>query len=595
VGNINSIGLDFTQKNTASVAPASNPHVLLIGTKGGLIRYDFALDKVITQSQPNQFDSQVYIASYRNQLTTGLPENYHDSVTHMPVTAYSAGSNYIATILHDHVFGNNITTAYYTTNSGAEALITSCMNVFWATEKGLFQVNRSYAQETDRPFLHYNLEGAKINKINSVYSLVGFGNQYSAGQIRENLLIGTDQGLYFSNSGYNKFSSNPVLLNDMVFYHYDGLGNKKINDIEVNQATYSATPQSGFPVCEDGFWLAAADGLYFLKTDYTHTTLLTRQQAIQFEGQNGSVTDLQVCSTAGIKAILQDSINTGTATQWFKDGQGITNATTPSLNLTQPGEYYAWLTDLCSGLHMESNHLKLTVTGTPPTISLQQIVNTTLCSGQTVDLKATYSGGTVKWSTGDTSGMIKVTQSGTYAATISTTGGCSASTDIDIQFFNNPILTLPDATLCQFTKDQLTLTAPAGFAKYVWNGQPGTQTFTTGSLGPVSLMVTDNNGCTASQTINITSHCKDLHIPNTITPNGDGINDKWVITGLENDASVNVKIYNRNGDLLLESPGYSKPWDGTYKGKRVPAGVYFYVITAKTIQLILSGSVTVIY
>lgn len=229
----------------------------------------------------------------------------------------------------------------------------------------------------------------------------------------------------------------------------------------------------------------------------------------------------------------------------------------------------------------------------PPAISIEKIVNTTLCSGQVVDLKATFTGGTVRWSTGETGNRIGVKTAGRYTATVTSPSGCTDSRSIDVEFFDNPVLAVPDATLCSFTKQQITLSAPPGFSKYVWNGTRGTDTYTTASLGKVELEVTDNNGCTASQTISITSSCADIGMANTFTPNGDGINDTWVIEGLDNSASV--KVYNRFGALVFESLGYTKPWDGTYKSRKLPAGTYYYVLAAKAGTQVLSGWVSVIY
>lgn len=285
----------------------------------------------------------------------------------------------------------------------------------------------------------------------------------------------------------------------------------------------------------------------------------------------------------------------GYTINWYLNGNVMSaNKNQTSITATQAGNYTVNVSIDQSSCSQLSNVYPLSFESRP-TISLERIVNTTLCDGQSVGLKATYSGTTVKWSTGETGSAISVKQSGTYTATVSAAAGCSVSEDINVQFFPNPVISVPDATLCQFTNDQLTLTAPAGFVKYEWNDVQGTQNFTTGSLGVVKLTVTDQNGCKASQTITITSKCKDIHVPNTFTPNGDGINDKWVIAGLENDLAVNVKIFNRLGEQLFISQGYSKPWDGTYKGKKLPAGVYFYLINAKGSNQVLSGSITVIY
>ncbi|MDN3580844.1 gliding motility-associated C-terminal domain-containing protein [Mucilaginibacter flavus] len=280
---------------------------------------------------------------------------------------------------------------------------------------------------------------------------------------------------------------------------------------------------------------------------------------------------------------------------WFKDGAILTDAQNKTnVTTNQPGTYVVNLFDNTKQCQISSASYNLTFTP-PPTLSIQQFVNSSLCSGETVDLKASYTSGTIKWSTGETTDKISVKSSGTYQATVTTPAGCTVVTTSTVQFLPNPTLNVPDATLCQYTKESITLTAPAGFVKYEWNGQAGSTTFTTDKLGQVSLTVTDNNGCRATQTITISSHCDDIHVPNAFSPNGDGHNDTWVIAGLEGDLSTTVKVYNRLGSQIFISQGYSTPWNGSYKGQKLPAGVYYYVISAKGSKQVLSGSVTIIY
>ena len=66
-------------------------------------------------------------------------------------------------------------------------------------------------------------------------------------------------------------------------------------------------------------------------------------------------------------------------------------------------------------------------------------------------------------------------------------------------------------------------------------------------------------------------------IPTAFTPNGDGANDRWIIDDLSADASV--RIYDRHGTTIFRSDaGYTRPWDGTHRGSRLPAGPYLYLI-----------------
>ncbi|HNW76687.1 MAG TPA: Ig-like domain-containing protein, partial [Bacteroidales bacterium] len=73
-----------------------------------------------------------------------------------------------------------------------------------------------------------------------------------------------------------------------------------------------------------------------------------------------------------------------------------------------------------------------------------------------------------------------------------------------------------------------------------------------------------------------------IEIYNVITPNGDGVNDTWTISGIEKYPENSVIIFNRWGDKIRTFNGYNNSdviWDGTNKnGESVPDGTYFYII-----------------
>ncbi len=85
-----------------------------------------------------------------------------------------------------------------------------------------------------------------------------------------------------------------------------------------------------------------------------------------------------------------------------------------------------------------------------------------------------------------------------------------------------------------------------------------------------------------------------LSIPNTFTPNGDGINDTWVIQDLEYYPKSTINIFNRWGQKVFTSIGYPIPWDGTYQGKTLSSGTYYYIIDPKNGQAALAGWVAII-
>ena len=65
-----------------------------------------------------------------------------------------------------------------------------------------------------------------------------------------------------------------------------------------------------------------------------------------------------------------------------------------------------------------------------------------------------------------------------------------------------------------------------------------------------------------------------------LTPNGDGVNDTWVIPGIENYPNNVVRVYNRSGHKVFETVTYQNDWGGFYKGnrERLPAGSYLFIV-----------------
>ncbi|MEM6963667.1 MAG: PKD domain-containing protein [Bacteroidota bacterium] len=72
-----------------------------------------------------------------------------------------------------------------------------------------------------------------------------------------------------------------------------------------------------------------------------------------------------------------------------------------------------------------------------------------------------------------------------------------------------------------------------------------------------------------------------ISMPNVFTPNGDGKNDTFQMYTNMVDEIDYIRIFNRWGSLVYESTDRNFAWNGRYKGKRVPDGVYIYVLSAK--------------
>ena len=88
---------------------------------------------------------------------------------------------------------------------------------------------------------------------------------------------------------------------------------------------------------------------------------------------------------------------------------------------------------------------------------------------------------------------------------------------------------------------------------------------------------------------------RSLVIPNAFSPNGDGINDVWNITGKDFYPGMEVTIYNRWGQVVWKSGrGYPAPWDGRSRGKSLPVDSYHYCIRIHDGTRAMTGTVTVV-
>ncbi len=114
-----------------------------------------------------------------------------------------------------------------------------------------------------------------------------------------------------------------------------------------------------------------------------------------------------------------------------------------------------------------------------------------------------------------------------------------------------------------------------------------------------SMTVTDANGCVSTDNMIVTVLPYCLKVMNAFTPNGDGMNDKWIVT---NNGGLCVKqvlvtVFNRYGNIVYKNDNYTNNWDGTYNGKPVPDGTYYYTVNYFLVNgenVILKGDVTIL-
>ena len=216
--------------------------------------------------------------------------------------------------------------------------------------------------------------------------------------------------------------------------------------------------------------------------------------------------------------------------------------------------------------------------------------DTTFCEGNTYILATDREYFKYKWQNGSNAPTFTVTQPGNYALTVYDEIGCSGSTEINVEFLEGPVWDSYNAG-----GGIIEVFASGGAQPYVYSHDGDTwQTsniFTNLPTGVYTISIMDDNYCLISYEIFLD---ESLNIPNFFTPNGDGFNDTWIITGLYHYPDAVVEIFDRFGKKLYSSTGANFSWDGTYAGRDLPSETYWYVITLDSNKkYVLKGDITI--
>ncbi|WP_179320616.1 T9SS type B sorting domain-containing protein [Winogradskyella helgolandensis] len=178
------------------------------------------------------------------------------------------------------------------------------------------------------------------------------------------------------------------------------------------------------------------------------------------------------------------------------------------------------------------------------------------------------------WSTGSTSSYIEIDTIGSYFVTITNEFGCENTSTFNVTESESATIDVVE-TIDFSDPNNITVTV-TGIGNYLYqlNNLPfqSSNVFNNVPIGYNTLTIIDQNGCA-----NITRDILVIDTPKHMTPNNDGDFDTWHITGAETLPGTVIHIFDKYGKLLTVLNHNTPGWDGTYNGKNMPAGDYWFV------------------
>lgn len=220
----------------------------------------------------------------------------------------------------------------------------------------------------------------------------------------------------------------------------------------------------------------------------------------------------------------------------------------------------------------------------------------TICDGDMAELDAgdgffSYNWGSSNGDDVEGSRTFYVAKNGLYWVNVVSDSGCQSADTVKIN-----IKPLPDVEIAivgdsvdlgdrlQICNETVELDA-GDYTDYNWSTGSIERyiEFTEQKLDTlIWVEATDFFGCKGSDSLLIEKCTSAINAYSAFTPNGDGVNETWIIEGIDNFENAVVRVFNRKKVLVFESRGAYQPWNGkASNGKLLPVDSYHYIIDLK--------------
>lgn len=206
----------------------------------------------------------------------------------------------------------------------------------------------------------------------------------------------------------------------------------------------------------------------------------------------------QGCTADGAPINLSNTSVGATTSEWKVNGVSFGNSNSIVLPTNVAGSFDVKLIS-SDGSCVDSTSQTFNVYNSPA-LNLGADING--CTGETININATAGFNTYTWTNNaSTTATAPITSSNTYKLTVEDSNGCTATDSVIATFTTSPSISLGnDTTIC--SADILTLDAGV-FTSYLWNTGATTQSLNVSNSQNYSLTVTDANGCSDTDDINV--------------------------------------------------------------------------------------------
>ncbi len=325
----------------------------------------------------------------------------------------------------------------------------------------------------------------------------------------------------------------------------------------------------------------------FNSTKKTNTVIVMKYKPLQL----ASIANItEVCPYLPTKVLANPTDGAGFYKYDWSDGKKTVDVNKEAIiKPPKTTNYTLTVTDRCG----EKTSKSFLYTITSPPLITHVSPDTTICNGDSAVIIAGATGGFGKYTyswvpTNDTTFKIKVKPFETSEYFVFVGDECKTFTvrDTVTVYVNKPPVRFTYQGTPIILEEIEFINLSPKYPKYTWdfgNGQRSEYRndkviYQDSNVYDVTLAVTDSAGCKNSTTQKIQIfYPYSLYIPNTFTPNGDGVND-YFMPIMKSVVSVDFTIFNRWGEVIYSSRELRPRWDGTFNGVESTNDIYTYKI-----------------